>query len=82
MSLRHLPMSRIVSGLTRDVSIAIALPSQRERALTSCGVKPMVGPAVRNTAQMAALILVLWIVTHLYLWRTDARGVVPVAPRH
>ena len=73
-------MIRIVSRSMHAVRSAIAPHEQRERTLTPCGVKPMVGSAERTTAQMDAVILVLHMVTHLSLWRTAVRGVVPVAP--
>ena len=79
MSLRHLLMIRIVSGSTCSVRSAISSPAQKERALMSCDVKPMDGPAVQTTMRMASVVLVLRILTHLSLCRTAARGVVPVA---
>ena len=55
-------------------------PAWIERALTSCGMKPMVRTVTRTTIQMAAGILVILLVTHVSLCCTSARGVVPMAP--
>ena len=58
---------------------ASAPPAWRERVLTSCYVKHMVGLAARTTVRMAAVLLVLQIMNHLSLWHTAVRGVVLVA---
>ena len=41
--------------------------------MTSYGVKPMVSPAAQTTSHMAAMILVLFIVTHLSLCCASAK---------
>ena len=80
MSLRHLPMRRIVSVSTRAMRRAMAPPARIERALMSSGVNPTWGPMMVVAAWSAALILALRTVDHLPLLKTSAICVSGVAP--
>lgn len=59
VSLRYLPITRIVYVFMRTMRSAMAPPVKMERTLTSSGVNLTCGPVMATEAQRALVILVL-----------------------
>ena len=75
MSLRYLPMRRIVSVSRRAMRRAMAPLARIKRALTSSGVNPTWGPMIVVVARSAAVISSLRNVDHLSPLKTAERCV-------
>ena len=73
------PQARTLQACPHEHGKNVSTSYSPHRKMVS-RVNPMVGLAAHTTARMDAVILVQRMVTHLSLWRTAVRGIVPVVP--